>query len=108
MTKRKKNPRLTPADLTVEQRKAREDIKRQAKLFCIDLGKHIAEIRVACGLSQDRVSLEAGLSRAALSRIEAGKVDPQASTLERISEVLSVPLSKLTAVKKKGGWFTEQ
>lgn len=104
MKKRERRP-LAPSDLNKEQREAREKIQKQIKVFCKDLGIHIHKVRIASGFSQDRVALEAGLSRAALSRIEAGKVDPQASTLQRISEVLGMPLSDVTAVKKSGGWF---
>jgi DNA-binding XRE family transcriptional regulator len=99
--------RLTNADLTPAQLKMRAKIKKNVSQFCVDLGRHITKVRIRKGKSQDRVSMEAGLSRAALSRIEAGKVDPQISTLQRISEVLKVPLSELTSVKKAGGWFPE-
>jgi transcriptional regulator with XRE-family HTH domain len=47
------------------------------------------------GYSQDRAYLEGGFSRATMSRIEAGKVDPQAYTLFRIAETIGVPVKKL-------------
>ena len=103
---KKERPRLTPSDLTKEQKQARARIKTQSNAFCVALGAHIARVRVQCGMSQDRVALETGLSRAGLSRIEAGKVDPQASTLERIAEVLQISLADLISVKKRDGWFT--
>lgn len=66
--------------------------------FLKDLGAHIAKIRKTKGYSQDRVCLEAGLSRGALSKIESGRVEPKISTLALIAITIEVPLSKLTAV----------
>jgi DNA-binding XRE family transcriptional regulator len=63
--------------------------------FLKKLGAHIAKVRKAKGYSQDRVYLEAGFSRATMSRIEAGLVDPQAYTLQRIAKTLRVPLKKI-------------
>ena len=59
------------------------------------LGTHIRKIRMQKGYSQDRAYLEGGFSRATMSRIEAGKVDPQAYTLFRIAETIGVPVKKL-------------
>ena len=59
------------------------------------LGAHIKKVRNSKGYSQDRVYLEGKLSRATMSRIESGKVDPQAWTLERIAKTIGVPTKKL-------------
>jgi transcriptional regulator with XRE-family HTH domain len=65
------------------------------------LGANIAKIRKSKGYSQDRVCLEAGLSRGALSKIESGKVEPKLSTLALIAVTIDVTLSKLTNVELK-------
>lgn len=65
------------------------------------LGAHIAKTRKASGYSQDRVCLEAGFSRGALSKIESGRVEPKISTLALIAITIEVPLSKLTAIDLK-------
>lgn len=62
------------------------------------LGSNIAKVRKTRGYSQDRVCLEAGLSRGALSKIESGRVEPKISTLALIAITIEVPLSKLTNV----------
>ena len=63
------------------------------------LGKRIARVRKSSAYSQDRVCLEAGLSRGALSKIESGKVEPKITTLALIAITIGVPLKKLTDVE---------
>ena len=63
--------------------------------FKIRLGKHIAKVRASKGYSQDRLTLESGLSRGTLSKIEAAKVSVKAVTLARVAHTLEVPLRKL-------------
>ncbi|MBX2994048.1 MAG: helix-turn-helix domain-containing protein [Bacteriovoracia bacterium] len=67
--------------------------------FLEDLGKQIAKVRKSKGYSQDRVCLEAGLSRGALSKIESGRVEPKISTLALIAITIGVPLAKLTGIE---------
>lgn len=67
--------------------------------FLKDLGQQIAKIRKSKGYSQDRVCLEAGLSRGALSKIESGRVEPKISTLALIAITIGVPLAKLTGIE---------
>jgi len=50
----------------------------------------MARLRKSKGYSQDRVCLEAGFARGTLSRVEAGKVDPQASALARVADTIGV------------------
>ena len=66
--------------------------------FLKDLGQNIAKIRKSKGYSQDRVCLEAGLSRGALSKIESGRVEPKVSTLALIAITIDVPLGKLIGI----------
>lgn len=69
------------------------------KKFLKTLGEHIAKVRKSRGYSQDRVCLEAGFSRGALSKIESGRVEPRISTLALIAITIDVPLSKLTNIE---------
>ena len=66
------------------------------KAFLRNLGSRIAKLRASQGYSQDRLCLEAGFARGTLSKIESGLVDPKASTLARVADVLEIPLKKLT------------
>jgi len=67
--------------------------------FLQRLGAHIARVRKSKGYSQDRVCLEAELSRGALSKIESGKVEPKISTLALVAITIDVPLRRLTDVE---------
>ena len=58
----------------------------------------LAELRKLKGYSQDRLALEAGLTRGAISKLEKGTVDPRISTLARIAHTLGVSLPHLVAV----------
>ncbi len=71
------------------------------KQFLKALGANIAKVRKAKAYSQDRVCLEAGLSRGALSKIESGKVEPRLSTLALVALTIDVTLSKLTNIDLK-------
>ena len=61
----------------------------------IKLGEHIKKIRKSKGYSQDRLYLEAEFSRATMSRIERGLVNPTYLTLKKIADTLGVKVSKL-------------
>ena len=63
--------------------------------FLKKLGAHIAKVRKQKGYSQDRLYLEGGFSRGAMSKIENGLTSPEVFTLIRIAEVLGVPPKKL-------------
>lgn len=69
------------------------------KVFLKHLAAHVAKVRKSKGYSQDRLTLESGLARGTVSRIENAQADPQASTLARIAQTIGVPLSKLMDVK---------
>jgi transcriptional regulator with XRE-family HTH domain len=63
--------------------------------FLRKLGSQITKIRTSKGYSQDRLTLESGLSRGTLSKIESAKVSVKTATLARIAHTLGVPLRKL-------------
>jgi ribosome-binding protein aMBF1 (putative translation factor) len=68
---------------------------RQGYLYAqrrYELGQQVRSLRKARGLKQTELARMAGLTQAAISRIEAGGVDPELDTLERLGEVLGVKL----------------
>jgi transcriptional regulator with XRE-family HTH domain len=73
------------------------------KNFLAQLGGHIARLRKSQGYSQDRLCLEAGFARGTLSRIEAGLVDPRASTIARIADTLGLQRKKFFEFPKDKG-----
>lgn len=81
----------------IDSERSKERAKRQErkKRFLVRLGIHIGKVRRSKGYSMDRLALEADLSRATMSRIEKGAVDPQAFTLESIAKTLGMSLSSL-------------
>ena len=52
------------------------------------IGKRIEELRIAKGLTQEQLSLAAGLQRSHILRIEQGRYNFQLDTLAAIAEVL--------------------
>ena len=78
-----------------ERAKERERRKDRKLKFLVRLGAHIGKVRRAKGYLMDRLALEADLSRATMSRIEKGAVDPQAFTLESIAKTLGLTFSQL-------------
>jgi DNA-binding XRE family transcriptional regulator len=68
---------------------------RQGYLYAkrrYEIGQRVRMLRKERGLKQAELAKMAGLTQAAISRIEAGGVDPELDTLERLSEALGVEL----------------
>lgn len=59
------------------------------------LGERIRTERHRQHITQERLYLDAGISRDVLQRIEAGQHNPTLFTLLRIARVLDVPLTQL-------------
>lgn len=59
------------------------------------LGKNLREARKRLGLTQEEVAERSGVQAGEVSRIEAGKRDPQVSTLERLAKAVEVPPGRL-------------
>ena len=72
-------------------------LNAEAKNDGIDLaiGTALRDLRAARGLSARRLSEQAGVSAAMISRIESGQVLPSISTLNGLSKALGVPLVSL-------------
>ncbi len=61
------------------------------------LGWNLRQLRVARGLSQERLALAAGIDRAYVGRVERGSENVTVSTLEAMAKALAVPVSVLFA-----------
>jgi transcriptional regulator with XRE-family HTH domain len=59
------------------------------------LGANLREARKKLDLSQEQVAERSGVHATEVSRIEAGKRDPQVSTVERLAKAVEVPPGRL-------------
>jgi len=60
-----------------------------------DLGTNLREARERLGLTQEEVAQRSGVHATEVSRIEAGKRDPQVSTVRRLAKAVEVKPGKL-------------
>lgn len=63
----------------------------------IPTSAEIREKRIKAGLTQSDVAARAGFSQSMIARIEAGTVDPRASTLRRIVTILNESVTQRTS-----------
>lgn len=59
------------------------------------IGKNIKKLRTANGMTQEELAAELNVTRQALSSWETGRTEPDIGTLERISQVLEVPIEDI-------------
>ena len=59
------------------------------------IGERVRSERLRKNLTQEAVSLGAGIDRRSLQALEAGQANPTSETLLRLAYVLDVPLSDL-------------
>ena len=69
-----------------------EDQKEKKTQFNLRIGRRIATLRKLAGMSQEQLADRAGLQRTHVSRIEAGKYDVTAYTVQLIAEALGMTL----------------
>lgn len=60
-----------------------------------DLGTNLREARERLGLTQEQVAERSGVHATEVSRIEAGKRDPQVSTVRKLASALQMPAGQL-------------
>jgi transcriptional regulator with XRE-family HTH domain len=77
-----------------------ETTKKEDKLIK-NLGERIAELRKTKGYTQVTFSEKSGIHRAALAKIENGRVNPTVIVLNRISECLGIELHELLKMNVK-------
>jgi transcriptional regulator with XRE-family HTH domain len=66
------------------------------------LGRRIAELRVARGLTQDKLAAAAGFTKGYLSKVEHSKAIPPIGTLVKIARVLNADVSDLLEAEPTG------
>ncbi|MCJ2017113.1 helix-turn-helix domain-containing protein [Methylobacterium sp. E-065] len=59
------------------------------------IGWNLRRLRVAQGLSQERLALASSIDRAYVGRVERGSENVTVSTLEALAQALSVPVADL-------------
>ena len=58
----------------------------------IKVGKQIQKLRVVKGVSQQDIAAKCNFEKSNMSRLEAGRVNPTLSTLEKVAKALEVEL----------------
>ena len=66
------------------------------------IGWNLRRVRVAQGLSQERLALAAGIDRAYVGRVERGSENVTIATLEAMAKALAVPVVALLAEPAEG------
>ena len=59
------------------------------------LGWNLRRLRVAKGLSQERLALASGIDRAYVGRVERGEENVTINVIAAVAEILEVPVSDL-------------
>lgn len=72
-----------------------EHVAKVEPKISIIVGQAISEVRSKRGISQRELSKKTGIIQSDISRIEQGKGNPTLSTLQKISNSLDYPISKL-------------
>jgi transcriptional regulator with XRE-family HTH domain len=61
----------------------------------INIGQQIQKLRETRGLSQQDLAAKCNFEKSNMSRLEAGRVNPTLSTLEKVAKALEVSLVEL-------------
>jgi len=66
------------------------------------VARNIRRLRVANGLSQEALAVDAEIDRTYVSRVERGLENPTVAVLERIAKALSADIEELFRVPRAG------
>jgi transcriptional regulator with XRE-family HTH domain len=66
------------------------------------VARNIRRLRVARGLSQEALAVDAEIDRTYVSRLERGLENPSVAVLERLAKALSAPIEELFRVPRAG------
>lgn len=61
----------------------------------INVGKNIQKLRELKGISQQDLAAKCNFEKSNMSRLEAGRVNPTLSTLEKVANALEINLVEL-------------
>lgn len=67
----------------------------QEQSIHVKVGKQIQKLRELKGISQQDLAAKCNFEKSNMSRLEAGRVNPTLSTLEKIANALDVPFIEL-------------
>ena len=65
------------------------------KTLQINVGKQIQKLRESKGISQQDLAAKCNFEKSNMSRLEAGRVNPTLSTLEKVANALDITLTEL-------------
>lgn len=66
------------------------------------VARNLRRLRVARGLSQEQLAVDAGIDRTYVGRLERGRANPTVAVLERIAAALEAPIVELLVVPEPG------
>jgi SOS-response transcriptional repressor LexA len=72
-----------------------------------ELGQTIKKLRILAGLTQEQLAQKVGVTKANVSKYEAGAHAPEMERLARLADVLGVSVSELMRLAERGGNFNE-
>lgn len=61
----------------------------------INVGKQIQKLRESKGISQQDLAAKCNFEKSNMSRLEAGRVNPTLSTLEKVANALEVKIAEI-------------
>lgn len=68
---------------------------------------NLRKLRVASGLSQETLAVDAGIDRTYVSRLERGLENPTVAVLDRLANALSATITDFFVVPRRGEKFPE-
>jgi transcriptional regulator with XRE-family HTH domain len=71
--------------------------------FELPIGATLRRLRLAAGMSQEQLGLEAGVQRNFISLIETGQNQPTISTIAKLARALGMKASELVAEAEREG-----
>jgi len=74
-------------------------VVRLASRWAGNIGRHLAALRKARGLTQQAVADAAGLGRVSLTKVETGKVEPSFATVVKLLAAMGARLQDLPDLK---------
>ena len=76
-------------------------VGNQSGDFELPFGAALRRLRLAAGMSQEQLGLEAGVQRNFISLIETGHNQPTISTIAKLARALGMKASELVAEAEK-------
>lgn len=67
--------------------------RKEKQKFAQKIGEHLNKIRKKAGISQEKLSMDAGYYHTYVNKIEKGRYSPSLHTIWRLSHILGLSLS---------------